>query len=193
MNVRMVTVLTAVACALSAVVAAPATAQTATTDLSAAYQFTRPPHLNLPAGWYADVAGNVAPMFAVVGEVSGAYKSDTLVVGTSSVDTTVRLHTFMGGVRVASRTNPKVAPFGQVLLGAARSSGGVTASGPAVSVLAATDADTEFALQVGGGVNLMTSETFGVRLAADYRRIFISGGGENEFRLAAGVVIAIGR
>jgi hypothetical protein len=99
----------------------------------------------------------------------------------------------MGGVRVAARTNPKVVPFGQVLLGAARLSGGVTASGPEVSVIAATDADTEFALQIGGGVNLMTSGHFGVRLGADYRRIFISDGGENEFRLVAGVVIPIGK
>ena len=193
MNVKMVTALTVLACALCAVGAAPAAAQTATTELSAGYQFTRTPDLNLPLGWYVDVAGNVAPMFAVVGEVSGAYKSESIAVGTSSVDATVRLHTFMGGVRVAARANPKVVPFGQVLLGAARVSGGVTASGPAISVLAAADADTEFALQIGGGVNLMTSGNLGVRLGADYRRIFVSDGGENEFRLVAGVVIPIGK
>ena len=193
MNVKMVTASTVLACALGAVIAAPAAAQTATTELSGGYQFTRTPDLNLPPGWYVDVAGNVAPMFAVVGEVSGAYKSETIAVGTSSVDSTVRLHTFMGGVRVAARPNPKVVPFGQVLLGAARLSGGVTASGPATSVVAASDADTEFALQIGGGVNLMTSGNFGVRLGADYRRIIISGDGENEFRLVAGVVIPIGR
>jgi hypothetical protein len=192
MNVKMVTASTALACLLCAAVAAPAAAQTAT-ELSGGYQFTRTPDLNLPPGWYVDVAGHLAPMFAVVGEVSGAYKSETMAVGTSSVDATVRLHTFMGGVRVAARTNPKVIPFGQVLLGAARLSGGVTASGPAVSVVAASDADTEFALQIGGGVNLLTSGNFGVRLGADYRRIFISGDGENEFRLVAGVVIPIGR
>ena len=193
MNMKMVTASTALACVLSAVMAAPAAAQTATTELSAGYQFTHTPDLNLPLGWYVDVAGNVAPMFAVVGEVSGAYKSETIAVGTSSVDAKVRLHTFMGGVRVAARTNPKLVPFGQVLFGAARLSGGVTASGPAVSVLAATDAVTEFALQIGGGLNLMTSENFGVRLGADYRRIFISDGGENEFRVVAGVVIPIGK
>jgi opacity protein-like surface antigen len=193
MNVKMVTKLTALACLLCAVVAAPAAAQTAAAELSAGYQFTRTPDLNLPLGWYVDVAGNVAPMFAVVGEVSGAYKSETIAVGTSSVDATLRLHTFMGGVRVAARTNPRVVPFGQVLVGAARLSGGATASGPAISVLSATDSDTEFALQIGGGVNLMTSGSVGVRLGADYRRIFISDGGENEFRLVAGVVIPFGK
>jgi opacity protein-like surface antigen len=192
MNVKMVTALTALACALCAVVAAPAAAQTAATELSGGYQFTRTPDLNLPPGWYVDVAGNVAPMFAIVGEVAGAYKSETMAVGTSSVDATVNLHTFMGGVRVAARTHPKVIPFGQVLLGAARVSGGVTASGP-VSVIEATDSDTRFALQIGGGVNLMTSGNFGVRLGVDYRRIFVSDAGENEFRVAAGVVIPIGK
>jgi opacity protein-like surface antigen len=193
MNSKKVALMAALACMLCTAIAAPAAAQTATTELSAGYQFTRPPDLNLPLGWYVDVSGNVAPMFAIVGEVSGAYKSETIAVGTSSVDATVRLHTFMGGVRVAARTNPRVVPFGQVLLGAARASGGVTASGPAVSVLAQTDADTEFALQIGGGVNLMTSGTFGVRLGADYRRIFVSDGGENEFRLMAGVVFPFGK
>ena len=193
MNVKRVMSMAALACALWAAIAAPAGAQTATTELSGGYQFTRPPDLNLPLGWYVDVSGNVAPMFAIVGEVSGAYKSETMEIGTSSIDATVRLHTFMGGVRLAARANPKVVPFGQVLLGAARLSGGVTASGPAVSVIAATDADTEFALQVGGGVNVMTSGHFGVRLGADYRRIFISEGGENEFRLVVGVVIPVGK
>jgi hypothetical protein len=183
----------AIACALWTVVAAPAFAQTAPTALSAGYQFTRVPDLNLPLGWYVDVARNIAPRFAIAGEVSGGYKSETVTVGSSSVDETARLHTFMGGVRVAGSANPKVVPFGQVLLGAARASGGVTASDPAVSVLAATDADTEFALQIGGGVTLTTSGNVGVRLGADYRRVFISDGGENEFRLVAGVVIPFGR
>ncbi|MGH9422523.1 MAG: hypothetical protein ACRD3J_21280, partial [Thermoanaerobaculia bacterium] len=65
MNVKRVTSVATLACALSAVVAAPAAAQTATTELSAGYQFTRPPDLNLPLGWYVDVSGNVAPMFAI--------------------------------------------------------------------------------------------------------------------------------
>jgi len=193
MNVKRVTAATVLACALGAAIAAPAAAQTATTELSGGYQFTRTPDLNLPPGWYVDVAGKVAPMFAVVGEVAGAYKSETIAAGTSSVDATVSLHTFMGGVRVAAPTHPKVVPFGQVLLGAARVGGGVTASGPAVSVIEVSDAETRFALQIGGGVNLMTSGAFGVRLGADYRRIFISDGGENEFRLVAGVVIPIGK
>jgi opacity protein-like surface antigen len=193
MNLKKITWLPALTCALGMAIAAPAAAQGPSTELSAGYQFTRTPDLNLPLGWYVDVSGNLAPMFAIVGEVSGAYKSETIGVGTSSVDATVRLHTFMGGIRVAARANPRVVPFGQVLFGAARVSGAMTASGPAVSVVTASDSDTEFALQFGGGVNLMTSGHFGVRLGADYRRIFISDGGENEFRVVAGVVIPIGR
>ena len=61
------------------------------------------------------------------------------------------------------------------------------------SIIVALASQRAVRLQVGGGVNLMTSGSFGVRLGADYRRIFISDGGENEFRLVAGVVIPIGK
>ena len=193
MKMKTMTSTAALACALCAAMAAPASAQTEKTALSAGYQFNRAPDLTLPLGWYVDVSGPVAPKLSIVGEVSGAYKSETMGVGTSSVDVTVRQHTFMGGVRVAARANPKVVPFGQVLLGAARLSGGVTASGPAVSVIAASDAETEFAMQFGGGVDLMTLGNIGLRLGADYRRIFVSDGGENQFRLLAGVVIPFGK
>ena len=185
MNVKTSSFIAALACLLSAGIAAPAAAQT---ELSAGYQFTRVPDLNLPVGFYVDVSGNVAPMFAIVGEVSGAYKSETVTAGTSSVDVTARLHTFMGGVRVASHTDPKLVPFGQVLIGAARFSGGGSATSSGVTVSAGSS-ETDFALQIGGGVDAMMWGNLGLRLGADYRRIFISGSGENEFRLVAGIVI----
>jgi len=56
-----------------------------------------------------------------------------------------------------------------------------------------TDADYEVRLANRRRVNLMTSGNLGVRLGVDYRRVFISDGGENEFRLVAGVVIPIGK
>jgi hypothetical protein len=43
-------------------------------------------------------------------------------------------------------------------------------------------------MQLGGGVNAMVSDNFGIRVGADYRRI-VTGNGENEFRVVGGVVI----
>ena len=79
--------------------------------------------LNLPAGWLASIAGRATNWFSVVGEVAGNYKSES--------GETFRLHTLQGGVRILSRQNPNVRPYGQFLLGGANGSGG-------------GDSDTEF-------------------------------------------------
>ena len=48
---------------------------------------------------------------------------------------------------------------------------------------------TNFALQVGGGVNLLVTYKVGVRVGMDYLRIFEEGGGGNVFRFGAGIVV----
>src|SRR5690349_5406229 len=83
-------VLTAgLALAVATLIAAPAAAQEHKAELSAGYQYTHisadgGDGLNMPGGWYVDVAGAVKPMFQVVGEVSGAYKSEDASVGVAS-------------------------------------------------------------------------------------------------------------
>lgn len=55
--------------------------------------------------------------------------------------------------------------------------------------------ETKFALQPNIGVNLMVTDKVGVRVTADYRRVFLGEhrGGENEFRFAMGVVLSFGK
>ena len=48
-------------------------------------------------------------------------------------------------------------------------------------------------MQSGGGVLLMIAPRIGIRLGADYRAVLFEGGQENEFRVASGVVVALGR
>jgi opacity protein-like surface antigen len=147
-------------------------------SFSAGYQVTRVPDLTYPLGWYVDAAVPVAPSLSGVGEVSGAYKSQD----DFGVDLTARLHTFMAGVRFTNATATNMAPFGQVLIGAARGSGSVSGFGVSVG-----GSGTEFAFQVGGGVNVMTSDRMGFRLGADYRHA-----GENMFRFNIGIVLPFG-
>ena len=189
MNRKVISLTAALACLLGAATASPAAAQA---EISAGYQFTHTPEVNLPVGFYVDVSGNVAPMFAIVGEISGAYKSETVTSGATTVHATARLHTFMGGVRVASHSNPRLVPFGQVLVGGARlnSELSATTSGATVS---GSNAETDFTLQIGGGVDAMVRRNLGLRLGADYRRILFPGFGENEFRLVAGLVLPFGK
>jgi opacity protein-like surface antigen len=189
MNRKALSLSTALACLLAAATAAPAAAQA---EISAGYQFTRTPEVNLPTGFYVDVSGTVAPAIAMVGEISGAYKSETVTSGATTAHLTARLHTFMGGVRVASRSNPRLVPFGQILVGGGRLSAGfdVTTSG---MPLTADHAETHAALQIGGGVDAMMRKNLGLRLGADYRRFFLPDSGENEFRLVAGLVFPFGK
>ena len=189
MNGKAISLTTALTCLVGAATAAPAAAQA---EISAGYQFTHTSEVNLPVGFYVDVSGSVAPMFAIVGEISGAYKSETVTSGATTAHATARLHTFMGGVRVASHSNPRLVPFGQVLVGGGRLSTGFDATTSGMT-FSAENAETHFALQIGGGVNAMMRGNLGLRLAADYRRFFMPDFGENEFRLVAGLVLPFGK
>jgi len=167
------------ACALIIGLAAPAMAQSSPkTEVSVGYNFLHLPDENIPGGWYADVAGNVTPMFGIVGQVTGNYK--TIDEGGTSID--AKLHTFMAGVRVNGRLAGGVVPFVQVLGGAARTSGSTDVVGVTVS-----DSTTDGALQLGGGVKFAPGGRIGLQVGADYLRIFTEGSGTNAYRVAAGV------
>jgi hypothetical protein len=170
-------------CALVAGVAAPAMAQDAPkVEVSAGYNFLRVEEENTPAGWYAEVSGSVTPAVAVVGQITGNYK--TLTEEEFGVDVDVKLHTFMGGVRVNGRTAAGLVPFAHVLFGAARGS----ASSDLTDTLDIDiPSETDAALQLGGGVKYMPAN-IGVQVGADYLRIFTEDEGTNAFRFAAGVV-----
>ena len=130
---------------------------------------------NIPAGWYADVTGHITPMVGLVGQVTGNYKSIDFGGG---VDGKAKIHSFMGGLRAGSGAS-KVRPFGQVLFGAVNSK--FSASG-------FSESDNDAAIQVGAGVNVMSGGAVGVRLGADYLRVFTDDEGVNVFRLALGLV-----
>jgi len=149
----------------------------------------------MPLGWYADVAGNLTQMFAVVGEVGGNYKNfnDVLAqLGANvNVDVNVNVHTFMGGVRFSARQNPAFTPYVQALFGLAHAKtdveGQVTVAGRTIS-LNESMSDSEFAFDADGGVNIRLSDALALRVGAGYLRVGTSDGG-NAFRFGAGVVI----
>ena len=129
--------------------------------------------------------------FGIVGEVGGAYKTESRRISVNrTVDATSKLHTFMGGVRLTARINPGIVLFHNVLVGGARASVSTDAVGMTMSA-----PETKFALQPNVGVNLMVTDKLGVRVAADYRRVFLGEGrsGDNEFRLTIGIVLPFGK
>ncbi len=168
-----------------AVSVAPAAAQSAPPtryDVAAGYAFMRDQDLansnpdisaNFPAGWMASAGGNLWSGLGVAGEVSGSYKT----VSIPGEQPKLRVYTFLAGPRI-KKSRSRVAPFGQVLFGAARAS---------TSVSTVTETVTDFAYQPGAGVDLDLSGRVGLRIEGDYRIIRSEGTNSKEprFTLAA--------
>jgi opacity protein-like surface antigen len=175
---------------------APASAQEAPVELSGGYQLiSLEPGQDqntqtLRTGWYIDLAGNLTRVFAIVGQVGGNYRSRDLFGN----ELRFSMHEFMGGIRASSRANTMVVPFAQALVGPVRAN--LSLLGEGVSV-------TKFALQFGGGVNWRLTQRIGIRVGADYLRIFneqegrdigdLSGGdrGDHALRFVAGAVLRL--
>jgi opacity protein-like surface antigen len=170
-------------------------------ELSGGYQFLnfsfQGQSESMPLGWYADVAGNLSPMFGVVFQIGGNYKTfdESVTIGniTASASADLKVHEFLGGLRVNVRSNSRVVPFAQVLAGGINGSVHVTASAtiPGTPPVNFDDEDsgTDVTLEVGGGANIGLSDGIGLRVGMDYLRVFAEDSGANLFRFHAGVVI----
>lgn len=178
-------------CVLVIGFAAPAAAQdTPKAEVSGGYNWLAAKQsgdddwTTFPKGWYADLAGNLSDTVSVVGQVTGNYKRD----GDEAVD--LKIHSFMGGIRGSSPG--RIRGFGQFLVG------GVSLKAEDDSNNSASE--TNFGIQLGGGVNLLASGGIGLRLGLDYLRVFakddgeVLGGGEdvNGLRFTVGVTVGIG-
>ena len=131
-----------------------------------------------PAGWFAEVSGNVNRLWSVVGTVGGNYKT---IFGE-----TLKVHAMLGGVRLSRRGSSSAVPFAQVLYGAGSFSGGGFSG-------------THSGLDIGGGVNVRVRPGVAIRAGADYLRVFSKGETEhdtlenvNVFRLTVGVAVPLG-
>lgn len=140
-------------------------------DVSGGYAFLRAEEENFN-GWLASITGNLTPGFGITGEVGGHYQTFE--------GEDFNMHSYLVGPRFSSRQNPSITPFVQVLFGGLRVGGDFGDS-------------TEFALQPGGGVDFWTTPNVGIRVGADYRRVFFEDDGSNQFRFNVGVVLAGGR
>jgi opacity protein-like surface antigen len=188
-------------CCLAALgVAIPASAQTAPrTEISAGYQFVtfsvEDESESLPKGWYFDVAGNLNPTIGVVFQVGGNYKtfeeSVTIGGGTFTATADLKVHEFLGGLRLNARDNPRLVPYGEVLVGGISGSLELTTTStiPGIPAFSQEESSTNFAVVIGGGVNFGVSDRTSIRFGVDYLRIFEEDAGSNVFRFLVGLVI----
>jgi opacity protein-like surface antigen len=194
-------------CLVALSAAVPVSAQTSPrTEISGGYQFLTfsvdddvsvdLDSESLPVGWYFDVAGNLNPMIGVVFQVGGNYKTfeQSIAIGGGTFTATADLavHEFLGGFRLSARDNPRLVPYGQLLVGAINGSVDLSVSStiPGIPSLSEEDSTTNFALELGGGVNFGVAEKVGIRFGVDYIRVFAEDAGSNVFRFHTGVVIA---
>ena len=153
-------------------------------DAAAGYVFMRDQDIantnpdisaNFPTGWLAGAGGTLTSWLGFAGEVSGSYKTVNLPGDRPKL----RVYTFVAGPRVKP-AHARIAPFGQVLFGAARAT---------TTVVTVTDTTTNFAYQPGGGVDLNVSGRVGVRVEGDYRIIRAAGSNSKEPRFTLAAVI----
>ena len=183
-------------------VAIPAFAQSAPrAELSGGYQFLNfssdGENESMGKGWYFDVTGNLSPVLGIVFQVGGNYKSfeEFVTIGgiTSTATANLKVHEFLGGLRLNARGNSALVPFAQVLVGGLNGSADVSASttlpGQAPIAFSQEDSTTNFGLELGGGVNFGLTDAVGLRVGLDYLRVFEEGGGANLFRFSAGITI----
>jgi opacity protein-like surface antigen len=148
----------------------------------------------LSKGWYADVAGNLGPLFAAVVQVGGSYKtreeSETFSGVTGTATASLKVHQFLGGVRVGPR-RATISPYAEFLVGGINGSFDVSASvvtgGQTIFSTDESDSGTNFAMQFGGGVTMWLSENVGLRGSVGLIRLKGDDEDTNVFRAAGGI------
>ena len=138
-------------------------------------------------------------MIGVVFQVGGNYKSfdESVTIGgiTATATADLKVHEFLGGVRLSARSNSAVVPFGQVLVGGINGSDrGVrvhddTRHGPHRFQRRRTPEPISL-YEAGGGVNFKTER--GASASGPARTTcapFEDEGGANLFRFHVGIVI----
>jgi opacity protein-like surface antigen len=145
---------------------------------------------DFPAGWFSSAAANLNGWFGLAGEITGAHKKLTHI---APIAVKANLYTFMGGPRFFFKRG-RIVPFAQIIAGAAHLRWNASES---TGSLDATDTDTKFAFQPGGGLTVLLTQNVSVRGAVDYRRIVFTDADEfdedeSQVRVIGGVVLGWG-
>jgi peptidoglycan-associated lipoprotein len=171
----------------------PAVAQSGSlVDVGVDYNYV---HSNLPAGgcgcfslhggsgW---VAFNWTRSLGIVGEVASQHASNV-----SSAGADLTLTSFLAGPRYTWTGGGRFALFGQILVGGAHAGGSLAPGGSGLPGSA-----NAFAMTAGGGLDLRLTRHIAWRaFEADYELTRFDNGvndRQNNFRIAAGVIIRFG-
>lgn len=155
-------------------------------------------------GWEGQGTYNFRPHFGITADVSGNYRTLVSIAPLPGVSASVNqtVYNFLLGPTVTANFG-RSAVFGHALFGAARSSVSAGFSVPIIGgVSTGLNSATAFAMAFGGGVDIGITDHIAIRAAqVDYIRTQFSttdalttglssstGGGQNSFRYAGGIV-----
>ena len=173
--------------AISAVllaVAQPALAQDAPKfELGLGYQYMHDNNssLDFTNGWF------VSPALTWSAGSRSSARSAPATRRSSAAPTrifSVNEYTFLGGPKITASSRSPVAPFVQILFGAARGTLSLNGSGSSLSA-----SKNHFAVQPGAGVDINPSPRFGIRVEADGRAVHADTDTAGQWRILAGIVI----
>ena len=161
-------------------------------DLSLGYSYLRIEEIDLH-GWNISLAGRINKNLAMVADASGHYNSEQQTIGGNSFSSDLRLHTFLGGPRVSETVAGKFTPFVHALFGVSRVSSSSDARISGGSSASVENADTGFAMALGGGFDIKASDKVSIRLIqGDFFLVRPDGVKTEGARLTAGIVLHIG-
>jgi hypothetical protein len=148
-------------------------------ELSGGYALARDSRdeVTLPAGWMAGVAIGLTPAICAIADVSGQYKTISLL----NADARLTVHSVMAGARASARLG-RLTEFGQILAGVVRTSG---------SAFGSSTVGQSFAIQPGAGIDYPLTRVWAARAEVDVRLIRSQPDATNagyQFRFAAALV-----
>jgi hypothetical protein len=139
---------------------------------------------DVPRGWSASAALHLGDVLALVGEVGANYKTETFVDFDLPVTVKETITSFQAGPRFTAR-GESASVWVQALAGGTRASIRFEED-------STTDSETHFSVQPGVGIDVRLADSLALRAGGDYRRVFIEGGGVNEYRAHGGIVFYFG-
>ncbi len=162
-------------------------------DLSAGYQYVKYglPTRAEPRGFYLDASFNAHNGLGVVVHSAASFSSFDFQTDSATYHDRVTLRQTRVGVRY-SRRLVHVTPFAQILIGSRNYLVNRTTTNRStnVSTSGSSSLGADTVRTAGAGVTVHLSERVGVRIAADYERVWYHGGATNGVRLLVGGVFA---
>jgi opacity protein-like surface antigen len=152
-------------------------------------------------GLEISVARNWTRFIGLKGDFSAHFKNNNergsvsnctpvCTVATQDLQIKTRLYNFLAGPEFKARNSTRLTPFAHLLGGAAHTSASFTTPGPTLNISLARS-DTNFAMALGGGLDIRATKRVSFRAQMDYNPIFqnsTSGGRRDLVRISLGAL-----